>query len=262
MNCPNKYKLYIEDCKIMVASDDGVHIFDKLVFYSHSNSIVNLSNSIKSISYKFNEFQPSSLFSSFQELVDLLKNLCNTLETYDFEFVCDTEYNTIIAKVNTVTGAIEYQNLDGSPYFGEVVICSRTKESDIVQVCVNGVNAIAHFVKENGEPNGEIFFTDMNNVIIPTPATYTVGACSSCSIMSVTGANLATLGSLNSFMLLKPDCCEVTLSTSIGSVTIPSKLVSYSSSDFDCPFTIDSVSIAAGSQCSLSDILIIKNKTK
>src|SRR5690606_18721937 len=52
-------------------------------------------------------------------------------------------------------------------------------ESDPQIICINGVTAIQWVVKDNGQPNGVVHYTDVNGAVIPAPApgTFTLGPC-------------------------------------------------------------------------------------
>jgi hypothetical protein len=100
--------------------------------------------------------------------------------------------------------------------------------------------------------------------ITTAPADFVYGACVdpqqiNCEISESFADDLATLKPGNNFSITKPSCCVVKVTTNIGSFTLIEGIQHYSTSDFTCVVTIDSVEVVSGS-CDLSQIHIISNK--
>jgi len=181
-------------------------------------------------------------------------------ESFSYSLVCTDQGNKLL-KVNNTTGVTSVLNLDGSASTAVVQDCS-TLESDAAVICVLGTPALMWVVKENGVPNGDVYFTDAFGIVIPTPPFFTLGQCEvdTCTptISDAFGDDLSTLLPGTSFVITKPDCCRVQIVTSAGTFTLREKETYYGTTDFNCPITITSVAIISGS-CSTQNVHIISN---
>jgi hypothetical protein len=100
--------------------------------------------------------------------------------------------------------------------------------------------------------------------ITDAPASFVYGACIDpqvidCEITEAFGDDLSTLKPGNNFSITKPSCCVVKVTTNIGPFTLVEGIQHYSTSDFTCLVTIDSVEVISGG-CTLDKIHIISNK--
>jgi hypothetical protein len=100
--------------------------------------------------------------------------------TDDFDSFIRCDPNTgdsIIVVVSYSTAGVPTAtayNLDGSPYGGllsDLVQCPDADlESDPLPWCDNGQNVTQWIVKSNGQPNGTVYWTDANGIVIPPPS--------------------------------------------------------------------------------------------
>ena len=106
----------------------------------------------------------------------------------------------------------------------------------------------------------------ITGALIPIPLSTLIEPCSNESLPSPAigfayGNNLSGLIAAHTFNIIKDSCCEVLVTTSIGTFLVPKGVSSWNTSDFDVPFTIDSVVVNAG-LCTASEILITANKLR
>lgn len=172
---------------------------------------------------------------------------------------------------NEYTLYFEGEDVTGSY---SVVPCEDTSSYDYKEeiVCVDGLNwsKIRVFDTENSSVPTLIstLWFDENNNPVSTPDVSLIenANCQDAIVCSPTVSDafsddLSTLLEGTSFVITKPDCCRVLITTSVGSFTLREKETYYSTTDFDCPITIDSVQIISGN-CTLEEIHIISNKSK
>jgi hypothetical protein len=153
----------------------------------------------------------------------------------------------------------------------EVVPCNPGHQYDYehIEKCVDGKTWTQWFVWDklyDGDPNiVSILWIDENGLTVPAPDASLIDNenCKICNpeICSATGDDLSTLCPAHNFSILKDKCCKIKVNTSIGSFIIPETVNAFSTSDFECTYTIDSVEILKGN-CSLDTISIIGSKLK
>lgn len=151
----------------------------------------------------------------------------------------------------------------------QVVPCDKQVKYDYEKdnVCVDGNTWTKWYVLDvidDGVPNVvSVFWLDQNDAPQPSPDPLLIDNvnCKPVCLPSISdafGDDLSTLFAGNSFVITKPDCCKILVTTSVGIFTLREKETYYATTDFNCPITIDSISIVSGT-CSLSDIHIISN---
>jgi hypothetical protein len=150
----------------------------------------------------------------------------------------------------------------------EVVPCNGVKyDYEIFEICYSpNKRGTKILVFSPGSPVPTLVTTiwlDENDIPMPEPSDYTLGKCEECNpeICSATADDLSTLCPANNFSILKDKCCTIRVNTSIGSFIIPDTVNAFSTSDFECTYTIDSIEIIKGS-CTLDTISIIGSKLK
>ena len=154
----------------------------------------------------------------------------------------------------------------------QVVPCDPGNQYDYEnkEVCVDGERWIQVFVwnkKFDGIPNLEtILWIDATGAVVTAPDTALIDNenCSSpCApeICSATGNDLTDLCAGHTHTIMKPSCCKLKVTTSIGEFIIPKDVQSFSTSDFDCTFQITNVEVIEGS-CTLDKVDIISNKLR
>lgn len=206
------------------------------------------------------------LAGKLDTLIGLLQE--EVLQKFDYEYVCSDE-GLKISQLDTSTGATVLFNLNGTVNTTATVqACSSSVESDSTPICILGVPALMWVVKQDGVPTGTVYYTDKAGAVIPAPALtdYVLGDCSvACDpqVWSGTADNIAGIIPATSFLIYKPECCSVTLTTSVGTITIPPGPTAYSSSVFDCPITITNVTVSGSAVlCAPSRVHILINKNK
>lgn len=124
---------------------------------------------------------------------------------YDMAILCEpgTDTQVIVTTMfNPGTPPIvEAFLLDGSVYGGVITdltpCAGASLESDPLLICIGG-NVQAHqwVVKDEGQPTGSVFYTDLSGAAIAAPAagTFTVGACATdvFDYETICGTNMAT----------------------------------------------------------------------
>jgi hypothetical protein len=139
------------------------------------------------------------------------------------------------------------------------------KDTEIVEMCDDGVSFLRHFVYQDGEFQYK-YDTDLAGVsyTVTDEAGVRLGACEpiECdqSICSATGDDLSTLCPGTSISIQKPDCCKLLVTTDVGSFIVAAKASSYSTSDFKCPVTVTNVEVLSGN-CDLANVIITTQKS-
>lgn len=139
-------------------------------------------------------------------------------------------------------------------------------ESDAQLICVAGnppTQLVQWVVKLDGVPNGTVVYTDLSGTQVAAPGagTFTFGACPTVCLPTISDAfadDLSTLLPGTSFVITKPDCCKILVTTSAGTFTLREKETYYATTDFKCPITVTGITIVSGT-CSSADIHIISN---
>lgn len=124
-----------------------------------------------------------------KNLRQLNSNVCCLKDAFlnpppDFKPVirCNPSDNSVVIgawNYNGVTWILDWFNVDGTPYIGlPPVQCSDTEfESDAIDICVAGEDWVQWTVKNDGEPTGVNFYTNMLGVVQPAPVSFTKGKC-------------------------------------------------------------------------------------
>jgi len=119
-------------------------------------------------------------------------NLCCKLDKLETNYKpilrCNPLDNSLVIGAFSFDGSIwtlNYYLEDGSDYGGPTPVqCNDVElESDPMDICINGVEATQWTVKENGEPTGQVFYTNINGVIITAPLTFIKGKCPSLELL-------------------------------------------------------------------------------
>lgn len=193
------------------------------------------------------------------EIRDLLQ-----VTEFDYEFVC-TDEGVKIVQLDTKTGAKTVLNIDGTVNTSAIIEpCSSSVESDAAKICIGGVPALMWVVKENGVPNGAVYYTDKEGQLIsaPSPSSYTLGECvGECQpqIWTGDGTQIGSSIPFHSAVITKPECCIVDIVTSAGTIRMGRGEISYSTILFTCPITITAVNVITPN-CSASSVLIKLNR--
>lgn len=127
----------------------------------------------------------NQLLRSINENIFQLRCASNTTPTTEFDHVllCDPVSGNLVIAVTTYSGTgaptTTYYNQDGTPYVGGTPIrCADSfLESDIVEGCAAGITYMQHVVKNNGQPTGQVYYTDTTGALVPTPIGFTIGRC-------------------------------------------------------------------------------------
>lgn len=216
--------------------------------------------------------QNTQILELLQELVVDAQN-----ET-DVEVVClsndggetiITGWEVFNTNVNPPTSTIWLNGVDVTGNY-EIVPCNNIKyDYEKETICVDGSNWTKWFVWDktgDGQPNlVSILWLDENDSVVSTPDISLINNsnCINCNptVSDAFANDLSTLLPGTSFVITKPDCCRILISTSVGSFTLREKETYYSTTDFECPITIDNIDIISG-LCNLDQIHIISNKSK
>lgn len=119
-------------------------------------------------------------------------NLCCKLDALNSNYKpilrCNPNDNSLVIGAFSFNGSLwtlNYYLEDGSDYSGPTPVqCNDVElESDPMDICINGVEATQWTVKENGEPTGQVFYTNINGVIITAPLTFIKGKCPSLELL-------------------------------------------------------------------------------
>lgn len=131
--------------------------------------------------------------------------------------LCDVGGDKILVEVSYIDGVrqpVVYFNLNtNSNYTGnpatDLVVCPDIElESDGLPYCLTATNEtiIGYSVKQNGEPTGVVYWTNIDGVAIPAPATgtYTFGACTISQIRTFLGDDLLSVDDVTQVTLTPP----------------------------------------------------------
>jgi hypothetical protein len=141
----------------------------------------NGANTNKSINTQNNEIN--------KNLRLLNTNICCLKDAFlnpppDFKPVirCNPSDNSVVIgawNYDGTTWILDWFNVDGSPYVGSAPVqCSDTEyESDSIDICVGGQDWVQWSVKNDGEPTGVTFYTNMLGALQPAPSSFTKGKC-------------------------------------------------------------------------------------
>ena len=198
----------------------------------------------------------------------------------DFELACGVDPDTghtIQTAYKIVAGQFVVINrwdvVSGLAWTGDAATLEScngvTQESDPREVCVGGVNLTQWVVMEAGMPTGTVFYTNNAGQIVEVApgAEVTLGACpvireiELClpTISSAFGNDLSSLLAGQSISIQKNNCCAIKVKTSAGDFIVSKDMTGYSTGDFNCPVTVDSIEILSGT-CSLADIVVTTQK--
>jgi hypothetical protein len=107
--------------------------------------------------------------------------------------------------------------------------------------------------------------------VTTVPCEYIIGECPDESpileeccepeICEAFADDLSTLCPAHNFIINKPSCCKIKVTTSIGTFHVIEGAQSYTTSDFNCLVEITNVEIVSGT-CTLDKIQIVGNKLK
>lgn len=181
-----------------------------------------------------------------------------------------TGWEVFDTSTNPPTSKLYVNGVEVTGY--EVVPCDPGNQYDYEhkEVCVDGERWVQVFVwnkKFDGIPNLEtILWIDATGTVVtaPDPALINNANCNPpClpEICSATGDDLSTLCPGHNFSFIKPDCCKLKVTTSIGTFIIPKRVQSFSTSDFDCTFEVTNVEVIEGT-CDLSKVDIMGSKLR
>jgi len=169
--------------------------------------------------------------------------------------------------VNPPTSTLYINGTDVTGQY-EVVPCNNIKyDYEKETICVDGRNWTKWYVWDktgDGDPNlVSILWLDENDVVVNSPDPILIDNvnCVNCNplISDAFGDDISMLTPMHSFVVTKPHCCEVLITTTIGQFKLIEGETMYSSSDFKCSFNITDIEIINGT-CGLSDVHIISNK--
>ena len=201
-------------------------------------------------------------------------------DSADFELSCGVDPDTghtIQTAYKIVAGQFVVINrwdvVSGLAWTGDAATLEScngvTQESDPREVCVGGVNLTQWVVMEAGMPTGTVFYTNNAGQIVEVApgAEVTLGACpvireiELClpTISSAFGNDLSSLLAGQSISIQKSNCCAIKVKTSAGDFIVSKDMTGYSTGDFNCPVTVDSIEILSGT-CSLADIVVTTQK--
>lgn len=124
----------------------------------------------------------------YNEVKQIRCNLGNSPSSEaDTLLLCDpVSGNLVIAVVTysvTNVPTATYFNPNGTPYVGPTPVnCAGGQlESDPQEICVNGNTSLIQWVvKDNGQPTGAVYYTDLSGTVVAAPGagTFIFGSCS------------------------------------------------------------------------------------
>jgi hypothetical protein len=194
----------------------------------------------------------------------------------DFELACGIDPDTghtIQTAYKIVAGQFVVINRwdvnTGAAWTGDATTLAScagvTQESDPREVCVNGAELTQWVVMEAGMPTGTVFYTNNAGQLVEVApdAVVTLGVCPVIkevvvclpTISSAFGNDLASLSPGHSVAIQKSSCCVIRVVTSAGSFLVGKGVGAYSTGDFNCPVTVDSVEIVSG-PCTAADVIV------
>ena len=211
------------------------------------------------------------------KLCDLLEILGNpsSTTTIDPEIVCISNDGGVTTTIGiavfdtSVNPPITTLYLNGVEAVGYTMIpCNQAMKYDYEKedVCVDGQSYKKIYVLDktgDGLPNlVTVLWLDETDAVVaaPDPTLINNANCKVClpTISDAFADDLSTLLPGTSFVITKPDCCKILVSTSAGTFTLREKETYYATTDFKCTITITGITIVSGT-CSLADIHIISN---
>ena len=149
-----------------------------------------------------------------------------------------------------------------------VVPCDKPMQLDYEKesVCVDGQGYSKWYVWDktgDGLPNlVTVLWLDETDAVVvaPDPTLINNANCKIClpTISDAFADDLSTLLPGTSFVITKPDCCKILVTTSAGTFTLREKETYYATTDFKCAVTIDSIVVVSGT-CTPDSIHIISN---
>lgn len=118
----------------------------------------------------------------------------------------------------------------------------KNLESDPKIMCDDGVEFLRRFVKENGEPNGDYFDTDLSNAAYTPTGTVTRWPCNTCQpkIGSFVADDITNVFPFTKIDVVKPSCCSVTLKTTAGDIVLWPQIKVWGT-EFKCPIELTEI---------------------
>lgn len=192
--------------------------------------------------------------------------LCNDPKDIEHWILCDKvsgDKVAVIVDYSTIPPTTSYWDIiTNSAWTGDpktdLEQCSGTAlESDKITMCDDGTTFYRWIVKSNGEPTGDYFDTDLTGAPYTPTGTVTEGVCKICepTISSATADNVGSLLAGNSISVQKNNCCTIKVKTTAGDFIVSKDVTGYSTSNFSCVVTVNSVEVLSGT-CNLSDIIV------
>ena len=205
--------------------------------------------------------------------------ICTTTNK-DYEVVCISNDNgiTIVKGVQVFDTAIYpptfelwLNGVDVTATYTVVPCQSKNRyDYEITKICVDGYTWDKVYVWDKQGDNipnlVTILWIDNNGNIVSAPDITLIDNinCNEICNPIISDAfadDLSTLSEGNSISITKPSCCELLVTTSIGSFRVIKGIQSYSTDTFNCPIIVNNITILSGN-CTLSDVHIISNKIK
>lgn len=184
--------------------------------------------------------------------------------------VCDPDGNPVLVQydMTAVPPAVLSATVltTGAAYTGamtDLVTCGSTTEADPRTMCDGGTTFLRFFVMKDGEPTGVTFDRTLSGApyTVTDEAGLSVGNCiaqTTQAMSSVSAAAFTDPVECTSFAVVKPDCCDVQVQTSIGVITIPADVTSYATQAYKDPFSVTAAT-ATGSGCDPADVSLTFN---
>jgi len=213
-----------------------------------------------------------SLSCKLDKLIDL------TIESdqrFDYELVCLTNDGGITIQHGLIVYDMTVNSVTATYYIGGVAVtgysvvpCAKPVIYDFEKfdTCVDGKSWTKWYVWDktgDGLPNlVTVLWLDETDAVVaaPDPTLINNANCKVClpTISDAFANDLSTLLPGTSFVITKPDCCRVLVTTSAGTFTLREKETYYATTDFKCAVTVDNITIVSGT-CTLDSIHIISN---
>lgn len=124
----------------------------------------------------------------YNEVKQIRCNLGNSPSSEaDTLLLCDPVSGNLVIAVVTYSATnvptATYFNPNGTPYVGPTPVnCAGGQlESDPQEICVNGNTSLIQWVvKDNGQPTGAVYYTDLSGTVVAAPGagTFVFGSCS------------------------------------------------------------------------------------
>ncbi len=161
---------------------------------------------------------------------------------------------------------IRDSDLDGAPYtpVGTVGKCPESATSveklcdDVAGDCSVIVPFFMVNVLQGGVSIGQLLY-ELDMVTPYEPVGEVICCVNPCQpyVESFTGEAVPGVMPYNSLLVFKPDCCELTVTTDAGVVTLPASVNSWSPECFDCELT--ELSIDGSAECIAGTTLIVQH---